>query len=67
LQVLVVGAGTVGVAERLAATGQLEVGVIDFDAVEPINLDRMIGATRLDAANTRRWWSPPGASLLSQA
>ncbi|HKP44691.1 ThiF family adenylyltransferase [Mycobacterium sp.] len=52
LRVLVVGAGSVGldVAQRLAATGLLEVGVMDFDAVEPINLDRMIGATRLDAA-----------------
>ncbi|WP_406813868.1 ThiF family adenylyltransferase [Mycobacterium sp. M23085] len=52
LRVLVVGVGSVGldVAQRLAATGLLEVGVMDFDAVEPINLDRMIGATRLDAA-----------------
>lgn len=52
LRVLVVGAGSVGldVAQRLAATGILEVGVMDFDAVEPVNLDRMIGATRLDAA-----------------
>lgn len=52
LRVLVVGGGSVGldVAQRLAATGLVEVGVMDFDAVEPINLDRMIGATRLDAA-----------------
>ncbi|GAB1815927.1 ThiF family adenylyltransferase [Mycobacterium sp. MUNTM1] len=52
LRVLVVGVGSVGldVAQRLAATGLLEVGVMDFDAVEPVNLDRMIGATRLDAA-----------------
>lgn len=51
LRVLVVGVGSVGldVAQRLAATGLLEVGVMDFDAVEPVNLDRMIGATRLDA------------------
>jgi hypothetical protein len=55
LRVLVVGVGSVGldVAQRLAATGLLEVGVMDFDAVEPINLDRMIGATRLDAAMGR--------------
>ncbi|ORV98915.1 hypothetical protein AWC13_11975 [Mycobacterium kubicae] len=52
LRVLVVGTGSVGldVAQRLAATGLLEVGVMDFDAVESVNLDRMIGATRLDAA-----------------
>lgn len=55
LRVLVVGGGSVGldVAQRLAATGLLEVGVMDFDAVEPVNLDRMIGATRLDAAAGR--------------
>jgi hypothetical protein len=52
LRVLVVGAGSVGldVAQRLAATGLVQVGVMDFDAVEEVNLDRMIGATRLDAA-----------------
>jgi hypothetical protein len=52
LRVLIVGTGSVGldVAQRLAATGLLEVGVMDFDTVEPVNLDRMIGATRLDAA-----------------
>jgi hypothetical protein len=52
LRVLVVGCGSVGldVAQRLAATGLAQVGVMDFDAVETVNLDRMIGATRLDAA-----------------
>ena len=52
LRVLVVGSGSVGldVAQRLAATGLLDVGVMDYDAVETVNLDRMIGATRLDAA-----------------
>jgi hypothetical protein len=52
LRVLVVGAGSVGldVAQRLSATGLADVGVMDFDAVEAVNLDRMIGATRLDAA-----------------
>lgn len=52
LRVLVVGVGSVGldVAQRLAATGLLTVGVLDFDTVEDLNLDRMIGATRLDAA-----------------
>lgn len=52
LRVLVVGGGSVGldVAQRLAATGLITVGVMDYDAVEHRNLDRMIGATRLDAA-----------------
>ncbi|OJV93453.1 MAG: hypothetical protein BGO47_05820 [Microbacterium sp. 67-17] len=52
LRVLVVGGGSVGldVAQRLAATGLITVGVMDYDSVEPRNLDRMIGATRLDAA-----------------
>lgn len=52
LRVLVVGAGSVGldVAQRLAATGLMTVGVMDYDAVQTLNLDRMIGATRLDAA-----------------
>jgi len=52
LRVLVVGGGSVGldVAQRLAATGLATVGVMDYDAVETVNLDRMIGATRLDAA-----------------
>jgi len=52
LRVLVVGTGSVGldVAQRLAATGLTDVGVMDYDAVEELNLDRMVGATRLDAA-----------------
>lgn len=51
-RVLVVGVGSVGldVAVRLAATGMLRVGVMDFDAVKVHNLDRLIGATPLDAA-----------------
>ena len=55
LRVLVVGEGSVGldVAQRLAATGLATVGVMDYDAVETVNLDRMIGATRLDAALER--------------
>lgn len=55
LRVLVVGGGSVGldVAQRLAATGLITVGVMDYDAVERRNLDRMIGATRLDAALDR--------------
>ncbi|MDQ3964706.1 MAG: ThiF family adenylyltransferase [Actinomycetota bacterium] len=51
-KVLVVGAGSVGldVALRLAATGLVNIGVMDFDTVEPANLDRLIGATPADAA-----------------
>jgi molybdopterin-synthase adenylyltransferase len=51
-KVLVVGAGSVGldVALRLAATGMNTVGVMDFDSVEAGNLDRLIGASSIDAA-----------------
>lgn len=51
-KVLVVGAGSVGldVCVRLAATGMADIGVMDFDTVEPGNLDRLIGATPADAA-----------------
>jgi len=47
---LVVGAGSVGldVALRLAASGVRHVAVMDFDGVYVVNLDRLIGATRLD-------------------
>ena len=50
LRILVVGAGTLGldVAVRLAATGINTIGVMDFDSVNVINLDRLIGATPLD-------------------
>lgn len=50
LRVLVVGLGSVGldVAVRLAATGFLDVGILDFDGIELRNLDRMIGATTRD-------------------
>lgn len=56
LRALVVGVGSVGldVALRLVATGIEHVGVMDFDVVEPKNLDRQIGATRVDAALRRR-------------
>lgn len=56
LRVLVVGVGSVGldIAARLAATGIETLGVMDVDVVEDLNLDRMIGATREDAAAGRR-------------
>jgi hypothetical protein len=54
-KVLVVGAGSVGldVAVRLAATGMVQVTVMDFDTVEVGNLDRLIGATPHDATTGR--------------
>ena len=50
LRILVVGAGTLGldVALRLAATGVQTIGILDFDTLKVINLDRMIGPTWLD-------------------
>jgi hypothetical protein len=52
LRVLVVGAGSVGlhIVENLARTGIAEIEVLDFDRVEFVNLDRLHGATRVDAA-----------------
>lgn len=49
--VLLVGAGSIGldIAVRLAATGVTRIGLMDFDTVEERNLDRLIGATRVDA------------------
>lgn len=54
-RVLVVGVGSVGldVALRLAATGIVQVGVMDFDTMEIVNLDRMIGATMADVRLAR--------------
>ena len=54
-KVLVVGAGSVGldVSVRLAATGMVDIGVMDFDTVEWGNLDRLIGATVADAGLRR--------------
>lgn len=51
LRVLVVGAGSVGqlVLEMLARTGIEHIGIMDFDTVELVNLDRLHGATLLDA------------------
>ena len=55
LRVLVVGAGSVGldVALRLAATGIVQVAVMDFDTLQTLNLDRMIGATAADVRLAR--------------
>lgn len=52
LRILVVGVGTVGLdlAIRLVQAGVQEVAVMDFDTVEVVNLDRLLTASRLDAA-----------------
>ena len=51
LRVAVAGVGSVGmaIAEVLARTGLECVGVFDFDTVESLNLDRLRGASRMDA------------------
>lgn len=51
VRALVVGLGSVGleVALRLAATGIVNIGIMDFDTIEEVNLDRLVGATSLDA------------------
>jgi hypothetical protein len=48
--VLIVGLGSVGleVAIHLAATGVVNIGIMDFDIVKEHNLDRLIGATEED-------------------
>jgi hypothetical protein len=68
LRVLVVGASSVGldVAARLAATGIIHVGVMDFDSVEIINLDRMTGATAADV-RLARGKAEVAARLMAQA
>ena len=50
-RVLVVGAGSVGldVCVRLAASGLCQLTVMDFDVVEALNLDRLVGAALRDA------------------
>lgn len=56
MRALVVGVGSVGldIVQRLAATGLVEIGVMDPDHVDVVNRDRMIGATRRDARRRRR-------------
>lgn len=52
LRILVVGVGSVGLdlAIRLVQAGVREVAVMDFDTIEEVNLDRLLTATRRDAA-----------------
>jgi molybdopterin/thiamine biosynthesis adenylyltransferase len=68
-RVLVVGLGSVGldVAQRLAASGIEVIGLMDFDAVEVHNLDRMIGATRADARLGRTKVEVARRLLVAQA
>jgi molybdopterin-synthase adenylyltransferase len=51
LRVAIAGVGSVGmtVAELLGRTGIEHLGVFDFDTVEMVNLDRLRGASLLDA------------------
>ncbi len=69
LSVLVVGAGSVGmaIAEALARCGIQRVGVMDFDTVELVNLDRIRGATVLDAALLRSKSFVAGRLLASSS
>lgn len=69
LRVLVVGAGSVGldVAQRLAATGITDIGVMDYDIVKELNRDRMIGATRSDTRRRRRKVDVAYRQMLSAA
>lgn len=55
LNVVVAGAGSVGalVVEALARTGFSRVTVLDYDRVQMHNLDRLLHATRWDAAMGR--------------
>ena len=55
LHVGVIGAGSTGmlIVEALARMGVGRITLIDFDRVEPHNLDRLLGATRKDAKQRR--------------
>ena len=63
LHVGIVGAGSVGnlVGEALARMGIRRYSILDFDAVELLNLDRLLHATRLDAQLGR-----PKAEVLAR-
>jgi hypothetical protein len=54
-RVLVIGAGSLGldVAVRLAASGLVNITVMDFDLVEERNLDRLVGTTCRDVTLRR--------------
>lgn len=55
LRIGVIGAGSVGgiIAEALARTGFEDILVMDFDAVEKHNLDRLVYATRNDVGHLK--------------
>jgi molybdopterin-synthase adenylyltransferase len=55
LRIGIAGAGSVGalVAETLARTGVGELVLVDFDSVEPVNLDRLLHARRRDVQLAR--------------
>jgi hypothetical protein len=55
LKIGIAGAGSVGsiVAEILARTGFSKILLLDFDAVETINLDRLLHATRRDVGSSK--------------
>lgn len=50
MRILVVGVGTIGldIAIRLVAAGVQHIGLLDFDVIEPWNLDRLLDATLWD-------------------
>jgi hypothetical protein len=69
LHVGVIGAGSVGalVAEALARMGVARIRLLDFDAVQPHNLDRLLFATRADAAGRRSKVDVLAAALRESA
>jgi hypothetical protein len=64
LHIGIIGAGSVGVpvAEAMARMGVARVRLLDFDAIKPHNLDRLMYATREDAARRR-----PKVDMLAAA
>lgn len=64
LRIGIIGTGSVGnlVAESLARMGITNVRLFDFDAVELVNLDRLLHATRRDALLQR-----PKVEVLARA